>query len=138
MLLEKHRESKALILKKYERLAEIGLPPGTVQTMFEFIDLKHVEVTLDALMPPAMPRPSATKIQPMKQQLFLSWLAGAAITLGASQAHAEQDIHVFLSESGVNFIENNAAVVVKELGIPESKLQVSRIISAIGHAASSP
>jgi len=22
-----------------ERLAEIGLPPGTVQTMFEFIDL---------------------------------------------------------------------------------------------------
>jgi gluconokinase len=32
-----------------ERLAEIGLPPGTVQTMFEFIDLDEgrLEATAD-------------------------------------------------------------------------------------------
>ncbi len=29
-----------------ERLAEIGLPPGTVQTMFEFIDLDEGRITL--------------------------------------------------------------------------------------------
>ena len=29
-----------------ERLAEIGLPPGTVQTMFEFIDLDEGRLTL--------------------------------------------------------------------------------------------
>lgn len=31
-----------------ERLAEIGLPPGTVQTMFEFIDLDEGRLTLPA------------------------------------------------------------------------------------------
>ena len=31
-----------------ERLAEIGLPPGTVQTMFEFIDLDEGRLRLDA------------------------------------------------------------------------------------------
>jgi hypothetical protein len=31
-----------------ERLAEIGLPPGTVQTMFEFIDLDEGRMKLDA------------------------------------------------------------------------------------------
>ena len=30
-----------------ERLAEIGLPPGTVQTMFEFIDLDEGRLTLE-------------------------------------------------------------------------------------------
>jgi gluconokinase len=30
-----------------ERLAEIGLPPGTVQTMFDFIDLDEGRLTLD-------------------------------------------------------------------------------------------
>jgi hypothetical protein len=30
------------------RLAEIGLPPGTVQTMFEFIDLDEGRLKLDA------------------------------------------------------------------------------------------
>jgi gluconokinase len=30
-----------------ERLAEIGLPPGTVQTMFEFIDLDEGRLKLD-------------------------------------------------------------------------------------------
>lgn len=30
-----------------ERLAELGLPPGTVQTMFEFIDLDEGRRTLD-------------------------------------------------------------------------------------------
>jgi gluconokinase len=29
-----------------ERLAEIGLPPGTVQTMFEFIDLDEGRLNL--------------------------------------------------------------------------------------------
>ena len=29
-----------------ERLAEIGLPPGTVQTMFEFIDLDEGRITV--------------------------------------------------------------------------------------------
>jgi hypothetical protein len=29
-----------------ERLAEIGLPPGTVQTMFEFIDLDEGRLKL--------------------------------------------------------------------------------------------
>jgi gluconokinase len=32
-----------------ERLAEIGLPEGTVQTMFEFIDLDEGRVTLEDL-----------------------------------------------------------------------------------------
>lgn len=31
-----------------ERLAEIGLPPGAVQTMFEFIDLDEGRLKLDA------------------------------------------------------------------------------------------
>ena len=31
-----------------ERLAEIGLPPGVVQTMFEFIDLDEGRLTLEA------------------------------------------------------------------------------------------
>jgi gluconokinase len=31
-----------------ERLAEIGLPPGTVQTMFEYIDLDEGRLKLDA------------------------------------------------------------------------------------------
>jgi len=31
-----------------ERLAEIGLPPGTVQTMFEFIDLDEGRIRADA------------------------------------------------------------------------------------------
>ena len=31
-----------------ERLAEIGLPPGTVQTMFEFIDLDEGRLMLGA------------------------------------------------------------------------------------------
>jgi gluconokinase len=31
-----------------ERLAEIGLPPGTVQTMFEFIDLDEGRLKVDA------------------------------------------------------------------------------------------
>ena len=31
-----------------ERLAEIGLPPGAVQTMFEFIDLDEGRLTLEA------------------------------------------------------------------------------------------
>lgn len=31
-----------------ERLAEIGLPPGTVETMFDFIDLDEGRATLDA------------------------------------------------------------------------------------------
>jgi gluconokinase len=30
----------------HERLAEIGLPPGTVETMFEFIDLDEGRLTL--------------------------------------------------------------------------------------------
>jgi gluconokinase len=32
----------------HERLAEIGLPPGTVQTMFEFIDLDEGRLKLPA------------------------------------------------------------------------------------------
>ena len=36
-----------------ERLAEIGLPPGTVQTMFEFIDLDEGRIRVD---PAAAPR----------------------------------------------------------------------------------
>jgi hypothetical protein len=32
----------------HERLAEIGLPPGTVQTMFEFIDLDEGRRKIDA------------------------------------------------------------------------------------------
>jgi gluconokinase len=32
----------------HERLAEIGLPPGTVLTMFEFIDLDEGRLMLDA------------------------------------------------------------------------------------------
>jgi hypothetical protein len=32
-----------------ERLAEIGLPPGTVQTMFEFLDLDEGRLKLDKL-----------------------------------------------------------------------------------------
>jgi len=31
----------------HERLAEIGLPPGTVQTMFEFIDLDEGRLKID-------------------------------------------------------------------------------------------
>lgn len=31
-----------------ERLAEIGLPPGTVQTMFEFIDLDEGRLKIDS------------------------------------------------------------------------------------------
>lgn len=30
-----------------ERLAEIGLPPGTVQTMFEFIDIDEGRLKVD-------------------------------------------------------------------------------------------
>jgi len=30
------------------RLAEIGLPPGTMQTMFEFIDLDEGRLKIDA------------------------------------------------------------------------------------------
>jgi hypothetical protein len=31
-----------------ERLAELGLPPGTVQTMFEFIDLDEGRISIDS------------------------------------------------------------------------------------------
>lgn len=33
----------------HERLAEIGLPPGTVQTMFEFIDLDEGRISAPAI-----------------------------------------------------------------------------------------
>jgi gluconokinase len=35
-----------------ERLAEIGLPPGTVQTMFEFIDLDEGRIRVEAAAAP--------------------------------------------------------------------------------------